>query len=109
MYWFEAVVNVIVLLISEFRTREVAFAFAFAILIVGLVGYIIMVFRPHHALVRAVRGATKAVQVAARESSTDEDKLAKLQKRLSKTPFSAPPGRHIEPDCAKTAEWTAAT
>lgn len=84
MRLFEAVVDVIVGLISAFKTREIAFAFAFGILLVGLLVYLVWVLRPHLRFVNAVTSATGEVRDAAANGAwSTEDKVADLDKKLA--------------------------
>ena len=84
MRLFEAVVDVIVGLISAFKTREIAFAFAFGILLVGLLVYLVWVLRPHLRFVNAVTSATREVRDAAANGAwSAEDKVADLDKKLA--------------------------
>ena len=84
MRLFEAVVDVIVGLISAFKTREIAFAFAFGILLVGLLVYLVWVLRPHLRFVNAVTSATGEVRDAAANGAwSTEDKVTDLDKKLA--------------------------
>lgn len=85
MRLFEAVVNFIVSLISAFKTREIAFASAFAILILGCLVYLAWVLRPHIRFVGAVRHASKLIRSAGANTTwSAEDKLANVDNVLAK-------------------------
>jgi hypothetical protein len=87
MHWFEAVVNVIVGLISGFATRNIAFAFAFAILFSGLGIYAVFVLRPHLKFMLAVRGGTRNIlSASAKGQWTAEDRLAAIDKGIKGNP-----------------------
>lgn len=91
---FEAAVSLIVYLISRFATRDIAFEFAFGILITGLALYGIFILRPHLKFVHAVRLAAKAVLSAVAEVNwSTEDKLASSDKAVKRNAVLGPAWR----------------
>lgn len=85
MRLFEAVVDFIVSLISAFKTREIAFASAFAILMLGCLVYLAWILRPHISFVGAVRRASKLIKSArANTTWSAEDRLANVDNVLAK-------------------------
>src|SRR4051794_22461202 len=83
MRWFESIVNAVVDLISSFATKEIAFAFAFAILLIGLAVWAGLVLRPHLAFMGAIRNATRSVRaIIGGSKDTSDDRLALIDKQL---------------------------
>ena len=87
MQWFEVVVGAMVDLISRFQTKEIAFAFAFGILISSLIIWLFVVFVPHVSFVHRVKSGTAAVSAALSASNGDSQvALAAIDKDLKQNP-----------------------
>ena len=85
MQVFETVIDFFVFIISQFSTREIAFACAFGILISGMCLYVGVVLRPHLRFMQAVRAGNVAVRSAkANTTWSGEDKLVAVTKVIDK-------------------------
>ncbi len=84
---FETIVGLIVTLISSFASKEIAFAFAFAILGSSIGVWALWIYRPHRAFIKAVHSATSTVRSAVGDAKwKPEDRLAAINKSLSRNP-----------------------
>jgi hypothetical protein len=83
MYFFESLMNFIILAISHFDTKEIAFQVAFSILTASLIIWVVFVLRPHLKFAGMMKTAIKLVLGTAKDQKlSSDDKLASINKGL---------------------------